>query len=82
MPASSDEVRIRELIEHWAKAAREKDMDGVLAHHAEDVVMYDVPLPLQCQGIDEYRKTWELFFRQQPRRSRIVRPDGAADHRE
>jgi ketosteroid isomerase-like protein len=24
--------------------------------------MFDVPLPLQCQGIDEYRKTWELFF--------------------
>jgi ketosteroid isomerase-like protein len=62
MTATSDEAHIRELVEHWAKAAREKDMDGVLAHHANDVVMFDVPLPLQCRGIDEYRKTWELFF--------------------
>ena len=62
MTATSDETQIGELVDHWAKAAREKDMDGVLAHHADDVVMFDVPLPLQCQGIDEYRKTWELFF--------------------
>ena len=62
MTATTDEVQLRELVDHWAKAAREKDMAGVLAHHADDVVMFDVPLPLQCQGIDEYRKTWELFF--------------------
>jgi len=62
MTATSDEVQIRGLVEHWAKAARERDMDGVLAHHANDIVMFDVPQPLQCRGIDEYRKTWQLFF--------------------
>ena len=25
-------------------------------------VMFDVPLPLQSRGTEEYRKTWELFF--------------------
>ena len=62
MTATTDEAQLRELVDHWAKAAREKDMAGVLARHADDVVMFDVPLPMQCQGIDEYRKTWELFF--------------------
>jgi uncharacterized protein (TIGR02246 family) len=62
MTETRDETQIRALVERWAKAAREKDMDGVLAHHAHDIVMFDVPLPLKCQGIDEYRKTWELFF--------------------
>ena len=25
--------------------------------------MFDVPPPLQSKGIDEYKKTWDLFFR-------------------
>jgi uncharacterized protein (TIGR02246 family) len=62
MTETSNEIRIRQLVEDWAKAAREKNMEGVLAHHADDVVMFDVPLPLQSVGIDEYRNTWDLFF--------------------
>jgi ketosteroid isomerase-like protein len=62
MAETSNENRIRQLVEQWAKAAREKDMTGVLAHHANDMVMFDVPLPLQSNGIDQYKKTWDLFF--------------------
>ena len=58
----SDEERIRELVERWAEAVREKDMDGALAGHTNDIVMFDVPMPLLVKGIDEYKKTWELFF--------------------
>jgi uncharacterized protein (TIGR02246 family) len=61
-----DETRIRTLVENWAQAVRAKDMDGVLASHAEDVVMFDVPVPLQSQGMEEYRRTWELFFANSP----------------
>lgn len=61
-----DETRIRTLVENWAQAVRAKDMDGVLASHAEDVVMFDVPVPLQSQGMEEYRRTWELFFANNP----------------
>ena len=25
--------------------------------------MFDVPPPLQSRGMDEYKKTWDLFFR-------------------
>jgi ketosteroid isomerase-like protein len=66
MTEDSNESRIRELIESWAKAARDKNMDGVLAHHAKDIVMFDVPLPLQSKGIEAYKKTWELFFDSNP----------------
>jgi ketosteroid isomerase-like protein len=51
------------LIENWAKAVRYKDMEGILAHHSDDIVMYDVPKPFQSIGIDAYRKTWDIFFK-------------------
>jgi ketosteroid isomerase-like protein len=59
---ASNEVQIRRIVNDWAKAVRGRDMDGALAHHAKDVVMFDVPLPLQSKGIGAYKKTWELFF--------------------
>jgi uncharacterized protein (TIGR02246 family) len=66
MPHGADEADVRTLVEDWAKAVRAQDMDSVLAHHADDVVMFDVPMPLQCKGIEAYKKTWELFFANSP----------------
>ena len=59
---SANEAQIRQLVENWAKAVRNKDINAILAHHSDDIVMYDVPEPFQSVGIDEYRKTWDLFF--------------------
>jgi uncharacterized protein (TIGR02246 family) len=59
---SEDEVAIRNVIESWADAVRRKDFDGILRNHSSDIVMFDVPPPLQSKGIDAYRKTWDLFF--------------------
>jgi uncharacterized protein (TIGR02246 family) len=56
------ETQIRAMIEAWADAVRRHDLPGILAHHAQDIVMFDVPPPLQSRGIDAYRKTWDLFF--------------------
>jgi ketosteroid isomerase-like protein len=56
------ESQIKELIEAWADAVRRHDLAGILAHHQQDIVMFDVPPPLQSRGIDEYKKTWDLFF--------------------
>ncbi|HTB53395.1 MAG TPA: nuclear transport factor 2 family protein [Ferruginibacter sp.] len=58
-----NENQIRGLIESWAKAVRNKDMEGILAYHSEGIVMYDVPKPFQSIGIDAYRKTWDIFFK-------------------
>jgi ketosteroid isomerase-like protein len=57
-----NETQIRDLIENWAKAVRQKNMDAILAFHSEDFVMYDVPEPFQSVGLEAYRKTWEVFF--------------------
>jgi uncharacterized protein (TIGR02246 family) len=59
---SSHETAIRNLIEEWAAAVRVKDFDGILRHHSPEIVMFDVPPPLQSKGLDAYRRTWELFF--------------------
>jgi ketosteroid isomerase-like protein len=57
------ESQIRTLIEAWADAVRRHDLSGILAHHEQDIVMFDLPPPLQLRGMDEYKKTWDLFFR-------------------
>lgn len=58
-----NESQIRALIMRWAAAAHAGDMDGVLADHDDDIVMFDVPPPYAgARGIDEYRETWPSFF--------------------
>ena len=63
-----DEEQIRTLVERWADAVHRGDLDGVLADHAADIVMFDVPPPYEgVRGIDEYRETWPPFFEWQAR---------------
>ncbi|HEX3913321.1 MAG TPA: nuclear transport factor 2 family protein [Steroidobacteraceae bacterium] len=62
-PAETQESRIKALLEAWADAVRRHDVPAILAHHAPDMVMFDLPPPLQCKGIDAYERTWELLFR-------------------
>ncbi|TLS46798.1 SgcJ/EcaC family oxidoreductase [Streptomyces montanus] len=58
-----DEERIRELIERWAAAVHAGDLDTVVADHADDIVMFDVPPPQNgVRGIEDYRATWPPFF--------------------
>jgi len=63
---SDDEAAIRELILRWAAAVHSGDLDVVLADHADDIVMFDVPPPNDgVLGIDAYRETWPPFFQWQ-----------------
>ena len=60
---NDDVTQIRTLIEKRAKAVHIGDMEGVLADHAADIVMFDVPPPEDgVRGIDAYRETWPSFF--------------------
>lgn len=63
MVTSADKADIESVIRSWERAIQSGEMDGILANHSESVLMFDVPEPLQSVGLDEYRKTWELFFR-------------------
>ena len=59
----TDEEQIRSLIERWAAAVHGGDLDTVLADHAGDIVMFDVPPPHDgVRGLDAYRETWPPFF--------------------
>ena len=61
--ASGEGGEVRALVENWASAVRRKDYDGVLRHHADDMLMFDVPPPpLQSKGLAAYRRTWDVFF--------------------
>lgn len=60
---TTDEQQIRALIQAWASAAHTGDLDTVLADHAPEIVMFDVPPPYQgVRGIEAYRATWPPFF--------------------
>ena len=60
---SEDEQQIRTLIETVGRGVHRGDMDTVLADHADDIVMFDVPPPDDgVRGIDAYRETWPPFF--------------------
>jgi ketosteroid isomerase-like protein len=66
MPEQSNaeaEARIRALLEDWAAAVRRHDLPAILAHHEPDMLMFDLPPPLQSQGIEAYAETWGLLFR-------------------
>jgi ketosteroid isomerase-like protein len=66
MDQHTNEQQIHALVETWAEAVRARDMRGARANHTADIVMFDVPEPLQSIGIAEYQKTWELFFEHSP----------------
>lgn len=63
MSHTHDEQEIRHLIDDWMDAIRNRDLDAVLAHHADDIVMFDVPPPqVGIRGMDEYAATWSASF--------------------
>jgi uncharacterized protein (TIGR02246 family) len=54
------------LIVRWAAAVHAGDLNGVLANHSDDIVMFDVPPPYEgVRGIEAYRETWPPFFQWQ-----------------
>jgi uncharacterized protein (TIGR02246 family) len=57
------EAEVRALVERWAEAVQVGDLEAVLADHADDIVMFDVPPPEQgVRGLDAYRDSWPGFF--------------------
>lgn len=60
---TTDEQQIRALIQTWARAAHAGDLEALLADHAPEIVMFDVPPPYEgVRGIDAYRASWLPFF--------------------
>jgi len=62
MSQPTDDAAILDLIARWTEAICRGDLEGVTADRVEDIVMFDVPEPIQERGIEAYRRTWGLFF--------------------
>jgi ketosteroid isomerase-like protein len=63
---ATDTELVSEVIAEWEAAVQRRDMVGTLARHSPDLLMFDVPEPIQAHGLAEYRETWELFFAYSP----------------
>jgi uncharacterized protein (TIGR02246 family) len=63
MADNDAEREVRELIERWAHAVHVGDLETVVADHAEDIVMFDVPPPQEgIRGLADYTAAWPPFF--------------------
>ena len=71
------ENEVRAVIENWAKAISDGDRKAILAHHADDLVMFDFPNIVE--GLPGYAKTWD-FFDDSRRGDVIFRPFGMRVH--
>ncbi|WP_283138345.1 YybH family protein [Rhizohabitans arisaemae] len=66
MAGDSPADEVRTVVENWAQAIRAGDLDGMLANHTDDILMYDVIPPTRLRGTAGYRAQWELFFQYSP----------------
>jgi ketosteroid isomerase-like protein len=57
---TNDEKAVRTVIEKWARAVEAGDRKGILANHADELLMFDFPNVVR--GIEAYDKTWDFFF--------------------
>lgn len=56
---SRDEAEIRKLIADWSKALENRDIDGLTANYAPDMLLFDAIPPYQTRGAAAYRALWE-----------------------
>jgi ketosteroid isomerase-like protein len=65
---TNDQADVRRVIGDWHRAIVRGDLEGVVAAHTDDIVMFDVPPPDDgVRGLDAYRETWPPFFEWQQR---------------
>jgi len=62
LDVTTDESQIRQRLESWTEALRSKDIDGLMSHYAEDILVFDIAPPLQYEGATAYRKNWADWF--------------------
>jgi uncharacterized protein (TIGR02246 family) len=59
---TKDEAAIRALVDGFVTAIRGRDLKGVMAVFAPNVVSFDVGGPLQHGGGETFRKRWQELF--------------------
>jgi ketosteroid isomerase-like protein len=59
-------AQIRQVVDDWTRRIREEDKEGMVIHHTDEIVMFDVIPPLKIVGLAAYKKQWEPFFEESP----------------
>ena len=60
---TNDHADVRRVIGDWHRAIVRGDLEGVVAAHTDDIVMFDVPPPERgVRGLADYEATWPPFF--------------------
>jgi ketosteroid isomerase-like protein len=59
---TKNEAAIREVIDGFVKAIRAKEINGVMAVFASEVVSFDLGPPLQHGGGETFMKRWQDLF--------------------
>lgn len=57
-----ENAEIRNIIDNWVLSVQERNIEGILANHSDNIVLFDVPPPFESVGIEAYKKTWEQSF--------------------
>lgn len=58
---TSDEAQVRQQIDNFVKAFRDKDLNLMMSLYALGFVAFDIVPPLQDVGIDKYREIWGKY---------------------
>jgi uncharacterized protein (TIGR02246 family) len=61
-PRAAEQAAIRKLVDAFVASIREKDVAGVMAAFAPDVVSFDVGPPLQHGGGQTFAERWRELF--------------------
>jgi ketosteroid isomerase-like protein len=55
----NEETRIRKLLDQYARAFRERDLETMMKLYSSDVVAFDMMPPLKYDGVSSYREAWQ-----------------------
>src|SRR5215469_13027945 len=58
----NEEAAIQRLLDEGIRSLRDKNIEGVMALYAPEVVSFDIVPPLQYKGAEAFRKRWEEVF--------------------
>jgi ketosteroid isomerase-like protein len=80
---TTSENEVRNVIDSWMKAVSMGDRKAILAHHSNDVLMFD--FPNEVRGLKAYDRTWDFFYKNQrgpikfsPREMEVIAGDNVA----
>jgi ketosteroid isomerase-like protein len=59
---TADEIQIRQLVDGWAGAIRDKNIEAAVSHYARDILLHDLAPPLVHRGVDMYKKELADWF--------------------